>query len=185
MRLAIFQDNGLIYQRIIRFLRQNSYSVDTVNRVTSHTIKNYDVVVFTEGVQVPNLVKVIEQIALEEAILVVYIHQGSALNQFYNIASHPFFIDITLKDLHLEWRYKIPLATKYSKVLTRSYQALKETKKQLNALENELKAKRILMRNGLSEAESHRFIQQKAMKLRKSKQDVVNLIIQNKIDFNT
>ncbi|MEC9484704.1 MAG: hypothetical protein UMR38_02365 [Candidatus Izemoplasma sp.] len=183
MRLAIYNSKGPAFQKIVRFLRQKGYKINIIKQVTSHTIKNHEILIFHEELQIPNLIKVIEQIVLEQSILVLYAHEGKTLHRFYNVQHHPFFIDINIKSLHIEWDYKVVLAMKYIKTLMQNYQEIDNIKSELSALKMEVKAKRFLMNKGLSEAESHRFIQRKAMQLRKSKKDVVNLIIENEIDF--
>ncbi|MCF7925272.1 MAG: hypothetical protein K9L26_01960, partial [Candidatus Izimaplasma sp.] len=183
-RLAMYQGNGILNQRVLRYLKRLKHRVNNVNKVTSHTIQNYDVVIFTEDLQINNIIKVLEQIVLEEAILVIFIHNEKLIHHFYNIQNHPYFMEINEKHLKTEWELKIPIALKYIKELTRLNAQLKQTKVQLSTMKSEQKAKRILMNKGFSEAESHHYIQQKAMALRKSKNVIVNLIIENKIDFS-
>ncbi len=64
--------------------------------------------------------------------------------------------------------------------LNNEVNVLKERLETTNLINN---AKRVLSKKGYSEADSHQFIQKKAMDLRLSKKMTAALIIKNKIDF--
>ncbi len=75
------------------------------------------------------------------------------------------------------------VASKYLAIVNNSSHENIQLQRQLKSIKSESKAKRILISKGLSEADSHAFIQKKAMDMRISKDKLANLIIENKIDI--
>jgi hypothetical protein len=183
MRLAIYQTTGQMYDQVVNYAKRHNISIQSIKSVTAHTLKRYDGIIFTSEGNVPNLSKVLEQLVLREATLVIYVHSGKGVHAFYNIEKDPYFIDVIHHQLDIMFSQKVKLAIKYIKLINRYKQDLQDTVCLYHQLKEELKAKRILMKKGLSETEAHRFIQSKAMQLRKQKNDIVNLIIENKIDL--
>lgn len=183
MRLGIYETKGVLYDQVISFLKRNNIGVNPIKRVTSHTLTLYEAIIFTEGNSIPNLAKVIEQIVLEEHVAVIYVHSGQWMNQLYNMMNNPFFIEVNYNQMELLFKQKIELSLKYIKLIKQKNKQIETITENYTELKNEIKAKRILMNKGLSEEESHKLIQAKAMQLRKQKKDVVNLIIRNKIDL--
>lgn len=183
MRLGIYETKGVIYDQVTSYLKRNNIGVNPIRRVTAHTLTLYEAIIFTEDNNVPNLTKVIEQVILEQHAAVIYVHTGQWMSHLYNMMHNPFFIEINHKQLDLMFNPKINLSLKYIQLIKVKNKELEKITSDYNDLKNELKAKRLLIKKGLDEEESHRFIQDKAMQLRKPKKDIVNLIIRNKIDL--
>lgn len=183
MRLGIYETKGPIYDQVISYLKRNNIGVIPVKQVTSHTLTLYEAIIFTEDVAIPNITKVIEQIILEEHSAVIYVHGGQWMNHLYNMMNNPFFIEVNYKQIELLFYQKVDISLKYIQLIKRKNREIRLLSDNYKDLKNEIKAKRILMSRGLSEDESHKLIQTKAMKLRKQKKDIVNLIIRNRIDL--
>lgn len=183
MRLAIYQTNGQIYDQVINYAKRHNVSIQSIKSVTAHTLQRYDGIILTSDGHVPNLSKLLEQLVLREATLIIYVHSGKGMHAFHNVEQDPYFIDVIHHQIDMMFSQKVKMAIKYIKIINRYKTELKDTVSQYNQLKDELKAKRMLMKKGFSESDAHRFIQSKAMQLRKQKNDIVNLIIENKIDL--
>lgn len=183
MRLGIYETKGPIYDQVLSYLKRSNIGVTPIKRVTSHTLTLYEAIIFTEDNPVPNIARVIEQIILEQQVAIIYIHNGQWMSHLYNMLHNPFFIELNHKQLELLFYHKVDLSLKYIQMIRQKNNELEVVNEKYNDLKNEIKAKRILMDRGLSEKESHKLIQAKAMKLRKQKKDIVNLIIRNRIDL--
>lgn len=183
MRVAIIKSNGYLDNRISRILANNNIKGDVVTKVTRSTMTNYDTLIFSYQCQIPNLPKVLEQIVLEKRVQVLYITNTLSIGQLYNLFDDIFFNYIREDQID----FMIPKILEITKKYLREIRFLSERSNRANEelvlLKNTNKAKRILMKKGLSEGDSHRFIIDKAMTLRIPKSEIVNLIIENKIDI--
>ena len=183
MRTVIISSNGYHDKRLLRVLSNNNINGDIVSKLTRKMINEYDCVIFSHKNDIPNLPKVMEQIVLERSILVLYVNNVSSIANFYNLIGDVYFNQINEIVLDVE----LPIVLKTSIKYIKKINMLERDYKLVNSKYTDLKsmnlAKRLLMSKGLSEAESHQFIQHKSMDLRISKKNLVNLIIENKIDF--
>ena len=144
---------------------------------------NYDYVVFSQHNSLPNLPKVIERVVLEKKAIVLLVNRTLNIGHFYNVMNDNRFHIINEQSLEQELILTINIASKYNGLIQNLSNDNLKLKSRVNLLENTNKAKRILISKGLSEAESHNFIQKKAMDMRISKNEMVSLIIENKIDI--
>ena len=183
MRVAILKGSGYLDGRISRVLANNNINGDVVDKVTRSTFNEYDAIVFTYQNQIPNLPKVLEQIVLERRIQVLYLANTLSIGQFYNLFDDLFFNYIKEENIDFLIPRILDISTKYLRRIIYLEEESKKAKEDLTLLKNTNNAKRILINKGLSEDESHRFIIDKAMSMRKSKKAIVNLIIENKIDI--
>jgi response regulator NasT len=183
MRVGIIKSNGNIDNRIERVLVQNKIKGDFIHKFSRSLVNQYDVLIFTYQNNISNLPKVIESLVLEQKTLILYIHNTLSVGQFYNVLYDQYFNVVNEQFLDIEIPNFINIACKYLMEIIRLKNENQDLNKQINAIKMANFAKRILMEKGYSEADSHKFIQKKAMDLRKSRQSIVNLIIENKIDF--
>jgi hypothetical protein len=183
MRVAIVKSEGYLDGRISRILEMNGIKGDAINKVTRHTISEYDAVIFTYQSNIPNINKVLEQITLEKRIHVLYITNTPSIGQFYNLFEDIFFDFVMEQDLDVILPMVLHHSNKYLKTITSISNKMDLIKDELELLKNTSRAKRILMNKGFSEDESHRYIIDKAMDMRVPKKKIVNLIIENKIDI--
>lgn len=183
MRVAIIKGNGYLDGRISRILANNNINGDVVNKVNRSTFNEYNALIFTHQNQIPNLPKVLEQIVLEKRIQVLYITNTLSIGQFYNLFDDVFFNYIKEENIDFMIPRILEISVKYLRDIVRLEEESRNAKEDLLLLRNTNKAKRILIKKGLSEDESHRFIIDKAMTMRMSKKVIVNLIIENKIDI--
>lgn len=183
MRALIIKSGGYLDKRLIRVLNNNNINGDIETKLTRNMINVYDCVIFSHQNDIPNLPKVIEQIVLEKKILVLYVNNTSSMSYFYNVIDDVYFSDVNEMYLDIELPVILKNSQKYMKYF-KSMQRKNDTyKNELETLKLTNKAKRILMSKGLSEENSHQFIQRKSMDMRMSKKEFVNLIIENKIDI--
>ena len=183
MRVAVIKSKGYIDTKIERLLNYNRIKVDFITKFTRNSLKMYDTVVFAYKNNIPNISKVLESIVLEQKIFVIYVNNTLSTGEFYNILNNLYFSVINEQNLEIE----------FLSVLNNSFKYLRKIdiyKKENEILRNKLdtlglvnKAKIILIAKGLSEADSHKFIQKTAMDLRLSRKQTANLIIDNKIDI--
>lgn len=183
MRVAIVKSGGNIDNKIDRILTQSKIKGDFIQKVSRSFLDHYDVLIFTGQNNIPNLPKVIESIVLEKKILVLYINNTVSVGQFYNVLNDLYFNVISEQLIDIELVNILQVSIKYLDEINRLKSEKIELKTQLSNIKSANLAKRILMEKGYSEADSNKYIQQKAMNLRKSRESIVNLIIDNKIDF--
>ena len=183
MKAIIISSNGYLDKRIERVLSHNDIKGDITNRLSRSMLNVYDCVIFSHKNEIPNLPKVIEQIVLERKILVLFISNTPSIGQFYTVVNNLFFHIVKESTLDVELPVIIQSSVKYLKKINILEQDNTRIKDKLELVNLTNKAKRCLINKGLSEEESHQFIQRKSMDMRISKKKLVNLIIENKIDI--
>ena len=183
MRVAVIRSNGYIDTRIEKLLSFNKIKGDFITRFTRNSLKMYDTVIFTYKNNIPNLPKVLESIVLEQKIFVIYVNSTLSTGEFYNVLNNLYFSMINIQNLEIEFISVLNNSLKYIREIN-SYKLKNEQLiNELDTIKLVNKAKTVLISKGLSEADSHKFIQRKAMDLRLSKKQTANLIIENKIDI--
>ncbi|QMS84918.1 ANTAR domain-containing protein [Candidatus Xianfuyuplasma coldseepsis] len=183
MRVAIINGNGHLDKQIERLLNQHGIKGDFVNHLQRNTVKQYDAIILSHRNDVPNKPIFIERLIIEQAIPIIYITNTPSIGQLYNVYHDLFFNLVNEITMEVELPVTIKLVAKYMKEIRRLQSVNDNTKERLETILLTNKAKRVLMNKGLSEEDSHQFIQKKAMDLRVSKRRLVNLIIENKIDI--
>jgi len=183
MRVAIVKSDGHLDGRISRILEVNGINGDIISKLTRSTINQYDSVIFSYQNKIPNMPKLLEQIVLEKEIHVVYITNTPSIGQFYNLFDDLYFNYLQEHKLDNMLSTILRHTKKYLKEISIINKEMSSCREELILLKQTNKAKRLLMSKGLSEEESHRFIVDKSMNSRLSKKQVVNLIIEEKIDF--
>ncbi|AIO18307.1 hypothetical protein KQ51_00419 [Candidatus Izimaplasma bacterium HR1] len=183
MRAIIISSGGYLDKRIDRILKNNNIKGDIETKLTRNMINVYDCVIFSHNIDIPNLPKLIETLVLERKILVIYINNVSSIGYYYNVFNDIFFSMVTEISLEIELPIVINNNSKYTKEIVNLEEEITQLKESNELLKLTNKAKLVLMRKGFTEAESHKLIQRKSMELRVSKLKLVNLIIENKIDF--
>ena len=183
MRVAVIKGNGDLDRRIERLLNQHGIKGDFVQQLHRNTMKQYDCVILSHRNDVPNIPIVIERIVLEKATSVVYITGTTSVGHLYNVYNDVYFNLVNELTMDIELPLTIKLVAKHMNKIEQLQIENDDVNERLQTLMQTNKAKRILIKKGLSEEESHQFIQKKAMDLRVSKRHLVNLIIENKIDI--
>lgn len=183
MRVIIISTGGYLDKRIERLLINNNIKGDVATKLTRNMINVYDCVIFSYKNEIPKLPNVIERIVLEKKLLVIYINDTNLLGYYYNLINDLYFVMISEVTLDIELPIVIKSNTKYIAKINSLEKEVTSLKDQLILFKLTNNAKRLLMEKGLSEAESHKFIQHKSMSMRVTKLKLVNLIIENKIDF--
>ena len=183
MRVAVIKSNGHIDKKIERLLAFNKIKGDFITKFTRNSLNAYDCVIFSYKNNIPNLPKVIESIVVERKILVVYVNSTSSTGEFYNVLNNLYFSVINEQTFEIELLSILNNSLKYLKEISRYKTENDQLRDDINTTKMINKAKRVLMSKGLSEAASHKFIQQKAMDLRLTKMQTANLVIENKIDI--
>jgi response regulator NasT len=183
MRVAIVKSNGHLDNRISRVLANNGINGDIITKFTRNTLNEYDTVVFTHQNSVPNMPKLLERIVLEKKIHVIYITNTPSIGQFYNLFDDIYFNYVQEHKIDLVLSTIIKHTKKYLKEISYLESKRLQVEEELDLLKSTNKAKRILIKKGLSEEDSHKFIVSKAMEMRVSKKKLVNLIIEEKIDI--
>ena len=183
MRVAIIKGNGHLDRQIERLLQQHGINGDFVTQLHRGMMKQYDCVILSHRNDIPNIPILIEQIILEQTISVIYIATTTSIGQLYNVYQDMYFNLVNEITMEVELPLTIKHNEKYMKQIRLLQTKYEDAKEDLETLQLTNKAKRILMTKGLTEDESHQYITKKAMDLRVSKRRLVNLIIENKIDF--
>ena len=183
MRVVIISTGTYLDKRIERILSNNNIKGDVATKLTQNMMNVYDCVIFSYNKDIPNLPKVIERIVLERKILVIYVNNTSSIGNYYNMLNDLYFVMVNEITIDIELPSIINSNSKYISKITALELEINKLKEQIELLNLTNKAKLILINKGLTEAESHKYIQQKAMSMRISKLKLVNLIIENKIDF--
>jgi|LGOV01.1.fsa_nt_gb response regulator NasT len=183
MRVVIISSDGYLDKRIQRILKQSDINGDIKNKLTRNMLNLYDCIVYSYKNEIPNLPKVIESLVLERKVLVIYINNKTSIGSFYNVLNDMYFSMLNEMSLEFELPIILRTTTKYIKKINQLQIENTDLSIQLTTLKLTNKAKRILIKKGLSEDESHQYIQKKAMDLRITKRKLVNLIIENKIDI--
>ena len=183
MRVIIIASGGYLDKRIQRVLQEHNINGDISNKLTRQMMSTYDCVIFSYKNSIPNLPKVIETIVLEKKIFVLFISNTLSNGSYYNLENELFFEMVQELTLDISLPYALKINHKYIRNILQLQKEKDHLKDELELLKQTNKAKRILIDKGFNEAESHKFIQQKAMEMRIPKRKLVNLIIQNKIDF--
>lgn len=183
MRVAVIKSNGHIDVKIERLLTFNKIKGDFITKFTRNSLNMYDTVIFSYKNNIPNLPKVLESIVLEQKIFVVYVNNTLSTGEFYNVLNNLYFSVINEQSFEIEFLSILNNSLKFIKEINHYKAENKLLKNQLDTIKLVNKAKTILISKGLSEGESHKFIQRKAMDLRLSKKQTANLIIENKIDI--
>ena len=183
MRAIIISTGGYLDKRIERLLINNNIKGDVATKLTRNMINVYDCVIFSYKNDIPNLPNVIERIVLEKKLLVIYINNTNSIGYYYNLINDLYFVMVNEMTLDIELPTVINSNTKYVKKINNLETKISDLEEKLKLIKLTNTAKRVLMNKGLTEEESHKFIQQKAMSMRVSKLKLVNLIIENKIDI--
>lgn len=183
MQVAILKSNGSIDKRIERILLDHKIKGDFVEKITRSTVHQYDFIVFSQYCNIPNLPKLIEQIVLEKMASVIYITKSLNIGQYYHVMNDMKFHFIQENNLDFELSYTLNTVKKFLTMIQNLEHDNQVLKEEILLMKLTNKAKRELIKKGLSEEESHQFIQRKSMDMRISKKKLVNLIIQNKIDI--
>lgn len=183
MRVAIVKSNGYLDGRISRILANSNINGDIVNKVVRSTLNEYDALIFSYQNRIPNIPKVLEQICLEKRIQVVYITNTLSIGQFYNLFEDLYFHYIQEVNIDYLLPRMMETSSKYLRKIRNLEEENKRVKEELLLIKNTNKAKRILMKKGLSEDDAHKFIIDKSMTMRMTKKRLVSLIIENKIDI--
>ena len=183
MRAVIINSRGYLDKRIERTLHQNNINGDIKDKLTRNMFNQYDCVIFSHQNDIPNLPKVIERIVLEKKVIVILVNNTLSIGHYYNINDDLFFAMVNEASMEVELPFVIKNNMKFIKKIKVLEREKTDLIEEVQNIKNTNKAKRILINKGFTEAESHKFIQQKAMSLRISKSKLVNLIIENKIDF--
>jgi len=183
MRVAVIKSNGHIDDKIERLLKFNKINGDFITKFTRNSLKMYDAVIFSYKNNIPNLPKVLESIVLEQKIFVIYVNNTLSTGEFYNILNNLYFSVINEQNLEIEFLSVLNNSLKYINQINLYKTENEQLINKLETLKLINKAKIVLTSKGLSEDESHKFIQKQAMNLRLSKKETANLIIENKIDI--
>lgn len=183
MRVLIITSGGYLENRVERVLSNNDIKGDVSTKLSRDQINRYDCVIFSYNNDIPNLPKLIETIVLERKIHVVFINNTPSIGYYYNLVNDLFFSMVNENTLDIELPLIIKSNVKYTAFIVKLELQINHLEEDVELLKLTNKAKLILMSNGLSEAESHKFIQRKSMSMRVSKRKLVNLIIENKIDI--
>ncbi len=183
MRVAVIKSNGYIDTKIERLLTLNKINGDFITKFTRNSLKLYDIVIFSYKNNIPNLPKVLESIVLEQKIFVIYVNSTLSTGEFYNLLNNLYFSMINVQNMEIEFLSVLTNSLKYIREINAYKLKNEQLNNELNTIKLVNKAKNILISKGLSEADSHKFIQRKAMDLRLSKKQTANLIIENKIDI--
>lgn len=183
MRALIIKTGGYLDKRVQRIFNNNSIKGDVGTKLTRNMMNVYGCVIFSHKNDIQNLPKLIETIVLEKKLLVVFINSTSSIGQYYNVINDLYFSMVNELSLEIELPLVLSSNTKYVNKILDLENEIVMLKEESKLLKLTNKAKLILMNKGLTESESHKFIQQKAMSMRLSKLKVVNLIIKNKIDI--
>ena len=183
MRVAIYRSVGNLDSKIERILLKEGIKGDFITKFSRNTVNEYDCVVFTHKTNIPNLPKVLERIVLEKKIQVIYITNTLSISHFYNVLEDIYFNHIEEHLIDAILVKVIKNSHKYLREINILKDSYLKAIDELELLKLTNKAKLILIRKGFSEAESHKYIINKAMDLRISKKKLVNLIIKEKIDI--
>lgn len=183
MRVLVISSDNYFDKRIERILVNSGINVDVQTKLTRSMMSGYNAVVFSYKNNIPALPKVIERIVIEKKILVLYINNVPSIGQFYSVLNDHYFRLVNEMTMEIELPALIHSSCKYVDEITYLLTKNQELREEIDLLKSTNKAKRILMSKGLSEAESHKFIQTKSMEMRVSKKRLVNLIIENRIDI--
>lgn len=183
MRVAILQSTGYLDKQIKRLLQQHGINGDIVTTINRSVVQDHDSLVITFEHEIPNMPVVIERIIMEQTIHVIYVDRTLPVSRLFNVVNdmHFHYIDVATMEVGLP--VLLETMQKFTPKVRRLQTDLNQTKEQLDLLQKTNKAKRLLMKKGLSEDESHQFIQRQSMDMRISKKELVNLIIENKIDI--
>lgn len=184
MNVAILQGPEQLNKQLLRSLQSHQIKGDLISQINKIVLIRYDFLIVSSEQRPKIPSRVLEQIVLEKQIVLVYIHHQSNITDLHNLINDPYFLLVskvsvieTLPSILLtifKWQREV-------RVLKRE---LKETSLKLMDIQNNLKAKRILIKKGLSEIDAHNWIQKAAMDKRCKKSDIVNLIIEEKIDID-
>ena len=183
MRVVIINSGGYLDKRIERVLLQNNINGDIKDKLTRNMFNQYDCVIFTHQNDIPNLPNVIERIVFEKKIIVILVNSTVSIGYYYNIHDDLYFAMVNESSLEVELPFIIKNNTKFIKRVNQLEREKDNLSEEIEFIKNTNRAKRILINKGFTEAESHKYIQQKAMSMRVSKSKLVNLIIENKIDI--
>ncbi len=184
MRVAIVKTKGYSDTRVERVLQNNNIKGDIIDRINRNMLNKYNAIILSyKNSDIRNMPKLIEQLVLEKKLLVVYINNTMSIGHLYNVVSDIYFAHVNDTRLDIELPMVLHNSIKFIKHISRIELENKDLKNQLETIKLINKAKRILIKKGLTEEESHQFIQKKSMNMRLTKKEFVNLIIENKIDI--
>ncbi|MBU1019843.1 MAG: hypothetical protein KJ847_01400, partial [Firmicutes bacterium] len=119
MRVAIIKSNGNIDNKIERLLVQNKINGDFITKISRSSIDQYDVIIFTNHNNIPNLPKIIEAIVLEQKTQILYIQNTLSVGQFYNVLNDNYFNIINEQYLDIELPNVLKLSCKYLSEINR------------------------------------------------------------------
>lgn len=183
MRVAIISTGGYLDKRIVRLLSQHGINGDVVNRINRQTLRQYDALIASDKLDIPNLPVVLERIILEQTTQVVYITNSTAIGHLHSVYGDIRFHIVNETTMDVELPLALTLIGKFDRALRTLVKERDQAQDQLETMRLTNRAKRVLIDRGYSEEAAHQFIQKEAMDRRLSKRQIVNLIIEEKIDF--
>jgi hypothetical protein len=183
MRVAILSNHSTFEKQVLRVLDDNNIKGDIITSIRPQTIEEYDVFILSYNNEIPNIVVVIEQIILLKKVHVIYIHKNYTIGRFYQVVDDAFFHLVNYFSYDIELRLLLKTISKISAFIKQQQDKITDLETRYDVLEKITKAKFILMGNGYTEEQAHRFITRGAMDMRVSKKRFANLIIKNRIDI--
>ncbi|MCF7926244.1 MAG: hypothetical protein K9L74_01535 [Candidatus Izimaplasma sp.] len=183
MKVAVIKSGSYLDKKIMMILKEKNINGDIIQKCNQYALMRYDVIIFTYKNAIPNLPKLLEQLVLEKKSLIIHIKKNKHVGLFYNLQQDLFYLPILEINMALQLGSLINQTHKYLRKIMDLSKEKQDFKEKFNHLRNENKAKRILMKSGLTEEKAHRFIIDEAMQRRKAKNYIVNLIIKKKIDI--
>lgn len=183
MNVAILQGPELLNKQLLRSLQSHQIKGDLITQINNIVLIKYDFLIVSSE-QHPKLTsRVLEQIVLKKQVVLVYIHHQSNIVNLYNLIDDPYFLLIPKVNVIETLPSILITIFKWQREVRMLKSELKETSLKLTETQNTIKAKRILINKGMSEIEAHNWIQKVAMDKRCKKSEIVNLIIEEKIDI--
>ena len=184
-KILVCAEDSLSIIRIERLLLTKNRPYDIQKSpIKKDELLLYEVIIIHSSWRLSNVFSFIENIVLSKTIPIIYITSLINIAPFCKISDSPFFALIDEIKLDVELPITLSLLIKFRAEFERLNL---ETKKMIN--ENEQKrmmeqCKSILMNQGLSEKEAHRFILKSAMDSHISKFDVCMQIIKKNNEIN-
>lgn len=171
-------NDGLLKLRIKRILSDKNYAFQVTEKpIKKADLLNYDFVIIHTSYRLPNLHNFIENAVIQKLSTIIYLSSVPGGSSFNKFADHPNFIFISEGRMDVELPLSIALAKKYSSQINNLNRENNELSKKLEENNVMNKCKRVLMKQGLSEDEAHKYILKYAMDNQIDRKEACNRLL--------
>lgn len=159
LNILVCINDGLLKIRIKRILAEKNFAYQITDKpIKRDDLNRYNLIVIHSSYRLSNLYSFIENAVLQKLSTIIYVTTNLSSNSFRKLKDHANLIYVNENKMDVELPFSISLFKKYNDQI---YELNKENLKLNKKVEDNYlfnKCKRLLIKNGYTEEEAHRYI---------------------------